>query len=432
MSRYSKPVWGARRRAKSMPERPIRLAIVVSHPIQYAVPLYRRLARRGDLELKVFFTWHDGSEAIQDRGFAQPVCWDIPLTGGYQFELVPNVSSGPGTHRFFGLRNPDLLERILSWRPDVVQITGWAWSSHLHLLRVLHRRRIVTLFFGDSHLLDGGTAGPRWWLKAALLRRVYAWPTGILAVGAANRAYFERFGVSPEKLYPCPHAIDVTRFAAPQADVATEAARWRAELQIDRDHKVLLFAGKFEPKKRPVELMRAVARLRDPAIVLVLVGAGALQSEIDALAAAQPSRFRVLPFQNQSRMPVVYRLGDVFVLPSSHAESWGLAVNEALACGTPVIVSDRVGCAADVVDPSCGRIFAWNDWSQFEGCAETMLGDGGRLAAMRSAARQRAWAFDVSVAEAALAAAAQQTTRSPRTARFGTEAERQIEPSQIR
>jgi glycosyltransferase involved in cell wall biosynthesis len=314
----------------------------------------------------------------------------------------------------------------MSWRPDVVQITGWAWSSHLHLLWALHRRGIGTLFFGDSHLLDGEVAGPRWWLKAALLRRVYTWPAGILVTGSANRAYFERFGVPPEKLHPCPHSIDVGRFAAAGGGVDQEAARWRAELQIDGDRKVLLYAGKFEPKKRPVALMRAVARLRDPAIVLVLVGAGPLQAEIDAFAAAQPWRFRVLPFQNQSRMPIVYRLGDVFVLPSSHGESWGLAVNEALACGTPVIVSDRVGCAADVVDPACGCIFAWNDWSQFAVCAEKMFGTVGRLAAMRPAARQRAWAFDVSVAEAATAAAVQKLRHSPGAGGFCVESEQQI------
>lgn len=396
-----------------MPDRPTRLALVVSHPIQYAVPLYRRLARRADISLKVFFTWHAGGHEIYDRGFARPVAWDIPLTEGYDFELVPNTSRAPGTHRFCGLRNPDLPARIAAWRPDVVQITGWAWYSHLSLLRVLHRRGIRVLFLGDSHLLDGNAAGPRWWLKAALLRRVYSWPSGVLVAGSANRGYFERFGVPAEKLYPCPHAIDVGRFATPQADVAEQVARWRSELQIGPDRKVLLYAGKFESKKRPLELMRAVARLPDPAIALILVGGGPLQSAIDALAATDPSRFRVLPFQNQSRMPAVYRLGDVFVLPSSYGESWGLAVNEALACGTPVIVSDRVGCAADVVDPGCGCTFSWNDWSQFQSCVQTLLGSKRRLAAMRQAASAHAWDFDVSVAEAAMAAALQRLRHSP-------------------
>lgn len=379
-----------------------RIAIVVSHPIQYFAPLYRKLAARADVEIKVFFTWHAGATPIEDRGFRQFVAWDIPLTDGYEFELIRNVATEPGTHRFLGLRNPELVDRVTSWQPDIVHITGWAWLSHVHLLRVLHRRGIPTLFFGDSHLLDGNTAGARWWLKTAVLRRVYSWPSGVLVPGSANRAYCERFGVPPEKLHHCPHSIDVGRFAAPQADFAIEAARWRSELQIGPDRKLLLYAGKFESKKRPVELMRAVSRLRDPTVMLILVGGGALQGEIDALAATQPSRFRVVPFQNQSRMPIVYRLGDVFVLPSAYGETWGLVVNEALACGIPVIVSDRVGCAADLVDSSYGRIFAWNDWAAFERATLELLDDRSGLGEMRRAATMRAQGFDVAATESAL------------------------------
>ena len=379
----------------------MRLAIVVSHPIQYAVPLYRRLSKRSDLVSKVFFTWHAGEKAVADRGFAQPVAWDIPLTEGYDFELVPNVSADPGTHRFFGLRNPELVARVLSWRPDVVEVTGWAWYSHLQLLFALHRKRVRTLFFGDSNLLGAALCGPRWLIKATVLRRVYSWPTGFLVVGSANRAYYERFGVAPARLHLCPHSIDVGRFAKPAPNLEQEAAQWRSELGIEQHQKVLLYAGKFESIKRPVELMRAGARLRDRSIVLVMVGAGELQAEIDAIAASDPSRFRVLPFQNQSRMPIVYRLGDIFVLPSA-GESWGLAVNEALACGRPVLVSDRVGCAADVVDPTCGRIFRSEDWSEFERIVQTLATDAAKLAEMGRFAAKRAWSFDVAVAEAAL------------------------------
>ena len=382
-----------------------RICFVVSHPIQYTVPLYQRLARRHDIAIKVFFTWHAGGKAIEDRGFGQAIAWDIPLSEGYEFELVPNVASDPGTHKFLGLRNPMLLERVMSWQPDVVHINGWAWLSHLQLLHALNRRAVPTLFFGDSHLLDGNTHGPRWWIKSAVLRRVYSWPTACLYAGSANRAYFEIFGVPPQRLYPCPHAIDVNRFAEPAAQREEQAARWRSELGIAADRKVLLYAGKFEPKKRPTDLMRAFARLPDPSLMLVMVGSGELQAEIDAIAAADPARFRILPFQNQSRMPVVYRLGDVFVLPSGFGESWGLAVNEALACGRPVIVSDRVGCAADVVDTSCGRIFPWNDWGEFGNTVAAMFGDPGRLRDMRRAAAERARAFDVGVAETALVAA---------------------------
>jgi glycosyltransferase involved in cell wall biosynthesis len=382
-----------------------RIAFVVSHPIQYLVPLYQKLAGRDDIAVKVFFTWHAGQHAVDDRGFGRPIAWDIPLTEGYDFELVANVASDPGTHKFLGLRNPTLLERVMSWQPDVVHINGWAWLSHLQLLHALNRRGVPTLFFGDSHLLDGKTDGPRWWIKSAALRRVYSWPTACLFAGSANRAYFEIFGVPPQRLYPCPHAIDVSRFAEPAAQREEEAARWRSELGIAADRKVLLYAGKFEPKKRPTDLMRAFGQMRDPSLVLVMAGAGALQGEIDAIAAGDPARLRILPFQNQSRMPIVYRLGDIFVLPSAFGESWGLAVNEALACGRPVIVSDRVGCAADTIDASCGRIIRANDWSEFGRTVMAMFGDRKKLADMRRAASERARAFDIDVAETALVAA---------------------------
>ncbi len=379
-----------------------RLAIVVSHPIQYYAPLYRRLAQRDDLAIKVFFTWHAGAAPVPDHGFKQLVAWDVPLTGGYEFELVPNVSSDPGTHHFFGLRNPSLVERVSSWRADAVHVTGWAWLSHLLALRGFRRRAIPVLFRGDSHLLDSPRSGLRWRLKRAFLARVYSWPRAFLFVGAANRAYYEAFGVEPGRLYRCPHSIDVARYAEPAEFFEREAAQWRGQLGISDDRPVVLFAGKFERKKRPVELMRAVQALGDPGLVLVLAGGGELEDEMNALAAAAPDRFRVLPFQNQSRMPVVYRLGDLVILPSAFGETWGLAVNEAMACGRPVLVSDRVGCAADVVDASCGRVFPWDDISAMMRAVNEMTADGKGLSQLGHAAAQRAWAFDIVRTEAAL------------------------------
>ncbi|HUC61099.1 MAG TPA: glycosyltransferase family 4 protein [Alphaproteobacteria bacterium] len=385
-----------------MSDRAKRLAFIASHPIQYAVPLYRRLAQRDDLAIKVFYTWHAGAGPVMDRGFQAPILWDIPLTEGYEFASVANVAADPGTHRFLGLDNPTLVDDVAAWRPDVVHVTGWAWRSHLKALRAFHRRGIPTLFRGDSHLLDGTDAGPRWWAKRALLSRVYAWPRGFLVAGSANRAYYERLGVEAARLFPCPPSIDVAHFAGDAELLEREAAAWRASLGIDPAATVLLFAGKVERKKRPLELMRAVEALGPSAPVLVLVGGGELQAEIDALAAAHPSRFRVLPFANQSRMPTVYRLADIFVLPSAYGESWGLAVNEALACGRPALVSDRVGCAADLIDPECGWVFPWADWGSLGRILEGFDKNSTLAKRMRSRAAERARGFDVAVAEAAI------------------------------
>ena len=381
-----------------------RIAFVVSHPIQYYAPIYQRLAARSDLEVKVFFTWHDGRAPVVDVGFRQAVAWDIPLTTGYAFETVNNVSPRPGTNNFFGIRCPDLLGKVLSWRPDAVHVTGWAWAAHLKLLRDLARERIPVVFRGDSHLLDGKLSGPRWLAKRMVLRRVYSWPSAFLYTGAANKAYYSTFGVPQRKLFGCPHTIDVGRFVGVADEYERQARQWRKELGIGEDQPVALFAGKFEPKKRPLDLMRAILRTKRKDLVLVLVGDGELNRKVHEVARSHPSRFRVLPFQNQTRMPVVYRLGDFLVLPSAWSETWGLAVNEALACGRPVLVSDRVGCAVDVLvphadeAPRCGDIFPWDD--------ETALIAGiqkwsvkARDAGARAFAVSRAKDFDTRVGE---------------------------------
>ena len=379
-----------------------RLAFIVSHPIQYYAPLYQRLARRDDIAIKIFFTWHAGTRAVHDRGFGVPIAWDIPLAEGYDFELVKNISLDPGTHHFWGLRNPDLVPRVLDWQPDAVHITGWAWASHLRALKAFHGRKLPTLFRGDSHLLDEKMSGPRWWLKKNVLKQIYRWPTTFLVTGTANRTYYEAFGVESRKLVYCPHSIDVARFAEPAAVYEEEARRWRAELGISPDQTVLLFAGKFEPRKRPLEFMKAVNDLKRDDTVVIMVGGGELQAEINLVAASNPAQFRVLPFQNQSQMPLVYRLGDLFVLPSARGETWGLAVNEALASTRPVLVSDKVGCAPDAVDNTCGRVFSWTRTDDLSDMLNGLLRDKAGLLAMRNLATIKASEFDLAKTETAL------------------------------
>ena len=326
-----------------------RIAFVVSHPIQYLVPLYQKLAGRDDTEVKVFFTWHAGERAVDDPGFGRPIAWDIPLTDGYDFELVPNVASDPGTHKFLGLRNPMLLDRVMSWQPDVVHINGWAWLSHLQLLFALKKRGVPTLFFGDSHLLDGKADGPRWWIKSAVLRRVYSWPTACLFAGSANRAYFETFGVPPQRLYPCPHAIDVSRFADLAAQREEEAARWRSELGIAADRKVLLYAGKFEPNKRPTDLMRALADCR----TLAHAGdGGPANCRLRSMRSRRPIR-RVFAFCRFKTRAACRSFTDSATSSSCRLLSARAGASPSMKhwrAGRPVIVSDRAGCAADVVD----------------------------------------------------------------------------------
>ncbi len=146
-----------------------------------------------------------------------------------------------------------------------------------------------------------------------------------------------------------PHAIDNERFHGhPEYD--QEAAQWRRELGIYPDDLVLLFAGKLEPKKDPEFMLRLARNIPDPRLKLIIVGNGKSEEELKT-ASDQDKRIIFLDFQNQQKMPLVYRLCDIFVLPSiGPGETWGLAVNEAMACERPVIVSSKCGCAPDLTE----------------------------------------------------------------------------------
>jgi glycosyltransferase involved in cell wall biosynthesis len=351
----------------------IRLAIIVSHPIQYYVPLYRRLVTRTDLKAKVFFTWHAAEKAQHDPGFSREVAWDIPLTEGYEYELVENTASNPGSDHFWGIRNRTLIRRVLEWRPDAVHITGYAYASHLQAMRAFHRRGVPVLFRGDSHLLDQRRDW-RWRVKKALLQRVYDWTSACLYVGRNNLEYYREFGVPPERLFYCPHSIEVCRFADPTGELVRQAEERRRSLQIPAKAKVLLFAAKFEARKQPLQLMQAIISATRDDLVLIMLGDGPLDGAIRRLASEHPTRFRVLPFQNQSVMPVAYRLSDIFVLPSAYGETWGLAANEAIASGRRVLLSDMVGGAADLVrSPDVGAIFASQNWVDFHEKLNSLL-----------------------------------------------------------
>lgn len=381
-----------------------RVAFINTHPIQYYAPLHRALAARPGWDVRVFFTWHCGGPAV-DAGFQREFAWDIPLTDGYESEVVPNTSRDPGPHHFAGIANPELVARVVAWKPDAVVLTGYNFSSHHAALRRLSRMGIPVLLRGDSHVLDRG-ADRLWWLKRRILARLFRKCAGVLSVGLSNRDYFLACGVPRDRIFRCPHSIDRARFAGPDEALNIEAAEWRRSLGFDERQTVLLFAGKLEPKKRPVAMIEAVLEAADPRLAVLIVGSGELEGRVGEIAAAHQDRVKHVPFQNQSRMPVVYRAADLFVLPSAYGETWGLAVNEALACGRPVLVSDHVGCAPDVVKQGVnGWVFPADDWAAFLAIVKDAATERTMLAAMRQRASDSSMAFDIPETAGTLVAA---------------------------
>ena len=381
----------------SVPSKAPRLAIVSTHPIQYYAPFFRELSAREGLDVRVFYGWEGPSTGDYDPGFDEEVTWDIPLLDGYPHTFLENESDDPGTHHFRGLVTPDLVPSIEDWGADAVLVFGWNYWSHLGALRHFHGR-VPVLFRGDSTLLDE-TPGFRRWGRRLALRWVYRHVDRALYVGQNSRAYFEAHGLSEDQLTWVPHAIENERFAdAPDAE--KKARRWRDEIGIPEEAPVVLFAGKLGEKKAPDVLLDAFLQLENEEAHLAVVGSGPTEEALQDEADGHP-RVHFLGFQNQSRMPVVYRLGDVFVLPSrGPGETWGLAVNEAMACGCPVVVTEKVGCAPDLVDEANGRVVPSEEADALADALDGLLADRDRLRALgrRSAERIQYWSIDVAAA----------------------------------
>ncbi|MFN7116762.1 MAG: glycosyltransferase family 4 protein [Saprospiraceae bacterium] len=380
-----------------------KLAIVSTHPIQYNAPLFRLLAERSKLAVKVFYTWGQAQDAVYDPGFGKERRWDIPLLEGYDYLFLPNTAKDPGSHHFGGIVNPTILTELQAYQADAILVYGWSFRSHLQVLRYF-KGKVKLLFRGDSNLLDEPTDfSLKKVLRRLFLSWVYRQVDTALYVGTANRAYYQRHGLRGDKLVFAPHAIDNDRFAGDAEARASAARSWRSHLGIPAEALVFLFVGKLEAKKNPRLLLEAFGQIKHPDARLLFVGNGPEESLLKAQATTNP-RVLFIDFQNQQQMPLVYRLGDVLVLPSQGpGETWGLAVNEAFACARPAIVSDKVGCAADLVQPGrSGWIFPSGELQALRKSMEAALAMGkDGLAVLGRQAHQviQSWSFTV-IAEA--------------------------------
>ena len=368
------------------------------------------------LSPRVFYTWSQTAAAgVVDPGFGRVVTWDVPLLEGYGFEFVPNLAERPGTERFLGLRNPDLVPAIERWGADALLVLGWNSYSHLAALRHF-KERIPVFFRGDSTLLDRGP-GWRTLARRLFLSWVYRHIDVALAVGSNNHDYYRWCGVPDDRIAFAPHAIDTGRFSDPAGIHERRASEWRRQLGIPLDSRVVLFAGKLQPKKDPLLLLDAFIRCGAPGH-LVFAGNGVLEDELRTRCQGRGD-VHLLPFQNQQAMPAVYRLGDVFVLPSrGPGETWGLAINEAMASGRPVIASTQAGGTRDLLtDNLNGWAFKAGDRGHLEGLLRRALTcEPQILGAMREAAREVASRWCIAETARGIESAITTFARSPRPA----------------
>lgn len=371
-----------------------KLAIVCTHPIQYNVPFFIALAHLSELALKVFYTYNPKEQGYFDQDFNKSVKWDVPVEEGYDFEFVANTSSKPSTSFRKGIVNPDLIPIIQVFKPDAILVYGWNHHSHWQAIKAFYGV-IPVLFRGDSTNIDKANFW-RTFIRRLYLKHVYRHVDYALYCGSANKAYFQNHGIIESRLINVPHAVDNQRFQSSNKSL-------REQWDLPESAIVILFAGKFIRKKAPEKLMNAFLTLEKPSkenVHLVFIGDGELKASLISVSKVS-EKVHIKPFVNQSDMPAAYAACDLFCLPSvGPGETWGLAVNEAMAVGKAILISDRAGCAQDLIkNGENGYIFSHDVDGDLQRKLELLISDRQKLHDMGNVSRQiiRNWDYQTGV-----------------------------------
>ena len=343
----------------------MKLLFITSHPIQYNAPLFLYLAKHSKFTIRVFYTLGSISNSVVDNGFGIQENWNLDLLSGYDYEFIENASSNPSSQTYSGIKNPTLINKIKAEKPDGIIIYGWKHQSHLSVLNYFHGK-VPILFRGDSTILDDSSVfSLRSYFRFIFLKWIYKKVDYVLSPGTASDQYFLKAGLRHNQIIRAEHAIDNERFMNLTKIEDEQLYNLSSSLSIKSTEIVFLFAGKFIHKKNPLLLIEAFAQLKlqNDNVRLLLVGSGLLEETIKERIKQLPlsiaSSIILLSFQDQHQIKLLYRVSNVYVLSSKGPqETWGLSVNEALACGTPVIVSDKCGASKELVkDQENGLVF---------------------------------------------------------------------------
>ncbi len=377
-----------------------RIAYLVTHPIQYQAPLLRLISAQSDIDLTVFFQSDMSLNAYSDTGFGHAVKWDVPLVEGYKCEFLPGIWRH-GTVTAQRPINWGFISRLTSARFDALWVHGYArWVNWIAIL-CAKARGLAVLVRDEATLFSAERSLLRRKAKRAFFSVLSSVADGFLAIGSANRDYYLAHGVPSQRVFSMPYCVDNEFFAKRAQEAGGLVNQLRSDLQIEAGQPVILYASKFEPRKRPRDLLLAYEKVmarsdHELRPQLLFLGDGELRTSLEVEARKRGlGAVKFLGFRNQSELPKFYALCDVFVLPST-SEPWGLVVNEVMATGKPVVVSDQVGCARDLVHSGTnGFIFPAGNVDALATSLLHVLGSRDEAARMGRASREimANWSF---------------------------------------
>ena len=374
-----------------MAERRYRVLLVCSHPVPYAAPIFRLMARHPKLDIKVAYCSLQGAEPAVDPEFGIEIRWDTPLLDGYPWVQVANRSPRPGLGRFFGLVNPGVWKLIRAGNFDAIAVfTGYMYASYWITVAATKLRAIPLLFGTDlTTLIPLDKKAWKVWLKPLVASRVFHM-TDLVGVGSsAGRDLMQKLGIPENRIALTPFVVDNDWWTERATHIDRVAVRH--EWGVPCEAPVVLFCAKLQPWKRPLDLLRAFAKAELSEAYLVYAGDGPLRKELETEASALgiAERVRVLGFVNQSQLPGVYCAGDVLVV-SSEQDACPVVVCEAMLCGTPVILSDEVKGRFDLIEAGkTGFVYSCGNIKELADNLRQVLLDPLRLRRMGVAARAR-------------------------------------------
>jgi len=385
---------------------PIRLAILVSHPIQHFAPWHRELAQVADIDLNVYFYCDWGLRNYVDPEFKIPVEWDIPLVDGYAHEFLP-IARRPKRMGFWELDNPEVTIALERFHPNVVQVFGYAHRTNWRVAAWARRSGCPLLLYSDSN----ARAVPAWWkrkLKEIIVQRFYSYVDGALFVGDNNRNYHLAYGVPASRLFQGALPIQRQRLLQAIPQRAEARRKLRKQFNIPSDAFVVIFCGKYVARKRPLDLVRAAHSLFGSGLPIwaLLVGEGGERRKIESFCTTETVRNAVLTgFVNQSMIPTYFAAADALAVTSDY-DPHPLVVSEGAVYGLPVIISDQVGCIGlnDTAQPGRNAIvYPCGSVQRLAECIEQLWRDGNLYKRMAAESSHISESQDVVVAAQQLA-----------------------------
>ncbi len=335
----------------------VNLAIIATHPIQYQAPWFRELSQTDGIQTKVYYLFVPDRQQ-QGIGFNHDFQWDISLLDGYDWKTLRSRIRHD-SDAFFANRSYDFSAQLCKDKIDVCLITGWQSFGLLQAVVACRKLGIKTLIRGDSNSIG---ARPGW--KKLLHRILFSQYDAFLAVGKENKRFYMENGVDPARIFWCPHFIDNDRFFIQAQEAKNRRQSMRQNWGVLERKICFIFCGKFATKKRLPDLVHAleIASRQNEMLHLLVVGSGEQDAQVRQMTIRISSSVTFLGFLNQTEISDAYVAADCLILPSDHNETWGLVVNEAMACGIPALVSDQVGCGRDlIICGETGSIFRCGD-----------------------------------------------------------------------